>query len=151
MRPRLRKKGKLTKSEQMARVRNKNTKPETLLRKALWAQGLRYRLRPKLPGTPDLVFVIPKVAVFVDGCFWHGCPTHYTQPVKNAEFWSKKLEVNLTRDRRADEELEVLGWTVVRVWGHELKENPQAAAMRVGNIVRAVTHRRERSEVTPST
>src|ERR1043166_2278956 len=104
MRPRLRKKGKLTKSEQMARVRNKNTAPETMLRKALWSHGLRYRLRPKLPGTPDLAFPGAKVAVFVDGCFWHGCQVHYTKPVRNAEFWNKKLEVNLARDRRADEE-----------------------------------------------
>ena len=82
MRPRKRKKRKLTKSEQMARVRSKDTEPEMVLRKALWKSGLRYRLRPGLPGTPDLAFVGRKVAIFVDGCFWHGCPEHYTCPVR---------------------------------------------------------------------
>jgi DNA mismatch endonuclease (patch repair protein) len=119
----------------MARVRNKNTKPETILRKALWSQGLRYRLRPRLPGTPDLAFIRFKVAVFVDGCFWHGCPSHYTKPIKNADFWSKKLQENTTRDRRVDEELRSLGWTVIRVWGHEVKEDPLAAATRIGKTV----------------
>lgn len=127
----------------MARVRNKNTAPETLLRKALWSQGLRYRLRPKLPGTPDLAFPGAKVAVFVDGCFWHGCPAHYTKPVRNAEFWDKKLQVNLARDRRADDELKALGWTVVRVWGHELKEDPWVAAARVGDVIRTLTAGRQ--------
>lgn len=136
MSPRRRKRGKLTKSEQMARVRSKNTNLESLMRKALWSQGLRYRLRPKLPGTPDLAFVRQKVAVFVDGCFWHGCPLHYTKPVNNANFWVKKLEINLSRDRRADQELTLLGWMVIRVWGHELKDNPEAAAARVAQCVR---------------
>ncbi|MBF0176970.1 MAG: very short patch repair endonuclease [Magnetococcales bacterium] len=82
-----------------------------------------YRVRPDLPGTPDFAFIKGKVVVFVDGCFWHGCPIHYTAPVRNAEFWQKKLACNLERDRRVDEELAKMGWRVVRVWEHEVKED----------------------------
>ncbi len=110
----------LTKSEQMARVRSKDTEPEQALRRALWAAGLRYRLRLKLPGTPDIVFPRAKVAVFIDGCFWHGCPVHYTRPATNSAFWSRKLGVNQERDRRVDRDLAEMGWTAVRVWEHEV-------------------------------
>ena len=136
MRPRLKKRGKLNKSEQMARVRSKDTDLETMLRRALWAQGFRYRIRLRLPGTPDLAFVKQKVAVFIDGCFWHGCPQHYTKPVKNAEFWSTKLARNLSRDRRVDEELTELGWTVVRIWGHEISDDLAATAAGIADILK---------------
>lgn len=140
-RPRLYKGRKLTKSEQMARVRNKNTEPETALRRALWQIGLRFRVRSNLPGTPDLVFVGAKIAVFVDGCFWHGCPIHYTEPIKNAEFWRSKLLRNLERDRRVNEELERLGWLVVRIWEHELTQGMNLA---VQNLRKVVLERRDR-------
>lgn len=123
MRPRKLKSRSLTKSEQMARVRSKDTAPELTLRQALWQHGLRYRLRPRLPGTPDLCFVSSRVAVFVDGCFWHGCPQHYSAPVRNAAFWSRKVERNLERDRRTQAALEADGWTVLRVWEHEVKSD----------------------------
>lgn len=123
LRSRKRKARKLTKSEQMARVRSKDTTPEVLLRKALWAQGHRYRLRIKLPGTPDLGFSRARLAIFVDGCFWHGCPEHYCAPVQNAEFWAAKVARNVARDRRVDESLAQLGWRVIRVWEHELAQD----------------------------
>ena len=110
----------LTRSEQMARIRSCDTRPELLLRKTLWNLGFRYRLRLVLPGRPDLAFVKEKVAVFVDGCFWHGCPKHYKAPTRNEEFWQQKLKRNTCRDRSVDAELETRGWKVVRLWEHEV-------------------------------
>ncbi len=107
----------------MSRVKSKNTKPEIRLRKALWAVGLRYRLRYKLPGKPDLVFVSAKLAVFVDGCFWHGCPEHATQPKTNERFWATKLGENVERDQRVNWQLRGMGWTVLRLWQHEIEGN----------------------------
>ncbi|MEK6251657.1 MAG: very short patch repair endonuclease [Actinomycetota bacterium] len=109
----------LSKSEQMARVRSSNTKPELTLRRELWRRGLRYRLGVRLPGRPDICFIGRRVAVFVDGCFWHGCPDHYTAPRQNWEFWQAKLERNMERDRRVDRELQDAGWSVLRLWEHQ--------------------------------
>jgi DNA mismatch endonuclease (patch repair protein) len=101
-----------------------DTKPELALRSALYRRGLRFRkdLRIKL-GTfatrPDIVFTKRKVAVFVDGCFWHSCPDHGTRPKSNTSYWLHKLEANVARDRRNDAALEEAGWTVVRIWEHE--------------------------------
>ncbi|MEW6637207.1 MAG: very short patch repair endonuclease [Actinomycetota bacterium] len=111
----------LSRSEHMGRVKGKNTSPERLLRSALWEAGLRYRLNYKVPmGRPDIVFPGPKVAVSVDGCFWHGCPAHYSRPRSREEFWSEKLAANVERDSRLTIGLETLGWIVVRVWEHEV-------------------------------
>lgn len=104
--------------------RRVDTKPERLLRSALHRQGLRFRkdLRLDLPGgrvRPDIVFTRAKVAIFVDGCFWHACPTHGTRPANNAAFWSTKLDGNVQRDRHQDRVLRDAGWRVVRVWEHE--------------------------------
>ena len=120
----------LTRSEVMARVRGKNTSPEIAVRKALWAAGLRYRLHRKLPGTPDLAFVGVRVAVFVDGCFWHGCPQHYSSPSTRPEFWAAKLRRNVLRDQRVDAELADQRWTALRFWEHDIKQ--------VGEIVRRI-------------
>lgn len=122
---------RLTKSEQMSRVRNKDTRPEMLLRTALWRAGFRYRLRVKLPGSPDFVFLGAKVAVFVDGCFWHGCPLHYTSPVKNNIFWNAKLLRNIARDRAVEISLRDIGWTVVRIWEHEIDSDLDVAVDKV--------------------
>ncbi len=111
----------LTKSQQMALVRARNTSPERRLRSALWQAGLRYRLHAHTPaGRPDLVFAGPKVAVFIDGCFWHGCPEHYSRPRTRPEFWADKLRLNVARDRKQTLELEQRGWIVVRVWEHDV-------------------------------
>lgn len=120
-------KRKLTKSEQMARVRRTETAPELALRRALWRRGLRYRLHPALPGTPDLAFMSARVAVFVDGCFWHGCPEHYTAPKANADFWSAKIEANRSRDARVDAQLIELGWRSVRLWEHVVMADVEGA------------------------
>jgi DNA mismatch endonuclease (patch repair protein) len=122
----------LSRSAQMSRIRATNTKPELALRKRLWAVGFRYVLHvSKLPGRPDLVFRSRRVAVFVDGCFWHGCPDHYVRPRSRTDFWCRKLEANFLRDRRQTTQLELMGWRVHRIWEHELIEGPEAAVERL--------------------
>ena len=107
----------------MVATRQRNTTSELVLRRALHAAGLRYRLhRSVLPGLrrhADLVFGPRRVAVFVDGCFWHGCPIHATYPKANESWWRDKLETNQRRDRDTDRRLADAGWLVVRVWEHE--------------------------------
>lgn len=120
-RKKIRKLYPLTKSEQMARVRGADTGPEMVLLRALWRAGLRYRVRPSVPGRPDLAFVGCKIAVFVDGCFWHGCQDHYKPPVTKASFWSEKIARNRQRDREVENALGALGWTVLRYWEHEVE------------------------------
>ena len=115
----------------MSRIRNKDTGPELVLRQALWRRGLRYRLHSKLPGKPDIVFKGRQVAVFVDGCFWHGCPLHGVKPKQNDAFWSDKLTKNRMRDEKVNSDLQALGWTVVRVWEHEIRDDVETAANRV--------------------
>lgn len=96
------------------------------LRRALHARGLRFRLhRRDLPGQPDLVLPKLRLAVFVDGCFWHACPEHGVRPQANSGWWAAKLEANVARDRRNDIQLRELGWEALRVWEHE---DPEAVA-----------------------
>lgn len=123
----------------MARVRSRNTTPEVALRKELWALGRRYQLHAPIAGRPDIVFARARVAVFVDGCFWHGCPKHYTAPAANAEFWRAKLERNVARDRRVDRELAGHGWLVLRLWEHEIETSLPTA---VDRVTRALDFRR---------
>ncbi|MFJ3789774.1 DUF559 domain-containing protein [Kitasatospora sp. NPDC090091] len=89
--------------------------------------GLRYRVNTKVPGMPrrtvDILFLGPRVAVFLDGCFWHGCPDHATSPKANADWWRTKLDKNLARDLETTEHLTGTGWTVLRFWEHELPED----------------------------
>ncbi|GAA1937527.1 very short patch repair endonuclease [Nocardioides hwasunensis] len=103
--------------------RSRDTGPEMALRRALHAQGLRYRLNarplPQIRRTADIVFRSKRVAVFVDGCFWHGCPEHYRAPKANAQYWSAKVNRNVARDIQVDEILRDAGWVSVRVWEHE--------------------------------
>lgn len=108
-----------------------------MLRRALWHQGLRYRLTPKLPGTPDLCFVSERIAIFVDGCFWHGCPQHYSPPAHNAEFWAYKIARNIARDKKADAALDADGWAVVRIWEHELESDLAAVVARIKVLLKA--------------
>lgn len=110
----------------MSSQRTADTQPEVALRSALHRRGVRFRVhRRDLPGRPDIVLVRTRIAVFVDGCFWHQCPDHFIAPKANAEWWANKMEANTTRDRRNDERLRLLGWEPVHVWEHE---DPEAAA-----------------------
>lgn len=96
---------------------------EKALRSALFRKGYRFCVHRAVPGdrrrTIDFAFVAAKVAVFVDGCFWHGCPTHGTWPSRNADFWREKIETNRRRDRDTDARLQAAGWRSVRIWEHD--------------------------------
>jgi DNA mismatch endonuclease (patch repair protein) len=118
--------------------RPRDTRPELALRKAMHRLGLRYRVSARpLPGarrTADVVFTRAKVAVFLDGCFWHGCLEHHTVAVTNAAYWAEKVRLNRQRDIETDEILSSSGWQVIRVWEHE---DAAAAAERIATAVRA--------------
>lgn len=122
----------------MSRQRSRDTDPERALRSSLHRRGLRYRLhRRPVPGLrrqADIVFGPARVAVFVDGCFWHCCPDHATSPKANGAWWATKLAANVARDRDTDERLAAAGWTVLRVWEHE---DPTEAAARIAELVRS--------------
>jgi DNA mismatch endonuclease (patch repair protein) len=120
----------------MQRQRRRDTGPELVLRSELWRRGYRFRVDFAILGPRrrvDIAFTKAKVAVFVDGCFWHSCPAHGSIPKSNTEWWVKKLAANAERDRRADYELTMAGWSVVRVWEHE---PIGVAADRVEKLVR---------------
>ena len=108
-------------SEIMKRVKSSNTSVEIRLRKELWRNGLRgWRISPKgVPGKPDLVFREKKVAIFVDGCFWHGCPMCNRSPKSNT-YWDNKISRNMVRDKKYGEFLTSDGWLVIRLWEHEV-------------------------------
>lgn len=115
-------------SKSMKSNRRSGTKPELLL-----ARLLRMKItHSRLPGSPDFVYRRAKLAVFVHGCFWHRCPVHgKTLPKTHAAFWRRKFERNVERDRLNREELEAIGWRVLVVWEHELREDPRRCARRV--------------------
>lgn len=121
----------------MERQGRRDTKPELALRRELWRRGLRYRVDVAPIGglrrRADLVFIRSQVAVYVDGCFWHSCPTHATVPKANRDWWVAKLATNVERDRDTDARLAEAGWAAVRMWEHE---DVTEAADRVEAVVR---------------
>jgi DNA mismatch endonuclease (patch repair protein) len=121
----------------MARVRNRDTDPEIALRRALWAAGMRgWRCHPRgVPGRPDLAWVGRRVAVFVDGAFWHGHPRHYWG--QSGEFWDNKIARNRARDERVNTELSEAGWTVLRIWDFEVRKDVSGCVERVRTAVAA--------------
>lgn len=121
-------------TRQMKRMPRKDSGPEIRLRRSLHRRGLRFRVQAALPGRPDIVFPRAKIAVFVDGCFWHQCPEHSTLPNNNREWWTIKLARNVERDREKDDALRELGWEPIHVWEHE---DPEIAAAEIENMWRA--------------
>jgi DNA mismatch endonuclease, patch repair protein len=125
-------------SERMSRLGRRDTAPELALRSELHRRGLRFRVDqrivPAVRTRPDVAFPRAKVAVFVDGCFWHACPEHQTWPAANRTWWRQKLEENVRRDQRTNDALAAEGWLVIRVWEHE---PPAQAAERVEHAVRS--------------
>ena len=115
----------MTRSENMARVKSKNTEPEIYFRKLLWHKGFRYRMNyKKLPGSPDIYLSKYKTAIFINGCFWHmhkNCK-YSSVPKNNHDFWKEKLEGNIKRDKRNYRKLEDMGIRVIVVWGCEIKK-----------------------------
>jgi DNA mismatch endonuclease (patch repair protein) len=120
----------------MARIRSKDTKPELALRRALWAAGVRgWRCHPKtVPGKPDIAFTRARVAVFVDGRFWHGHPDYFT-PGKSGEYWDKKIARTQERDRLANAALRAAGWRVLRFWDFEVERELFGCVERVATEV----------------
>ncbi len=110
---------KKKRSEIMSAIRGRDTGPELTARRML--AGNHFRYQPKgIPGNPDFAHRGKMVVIFIDGCFWHGCPLHYREPKSNTGFWRAKIGRNMERDRESTERLEAAGWIVVRIWEHEL-------------------------------
>lgn len=126
----------------MSTQRRRDTAPEQQVRKCLHARGVRFRtdvkLEPTLRTRADIAWRGLKFAVFIDGCFWHGCPEHATRPTANAEWWAKKLDANAARDRRTDSALTSRGWTVRRYWEHE---PPDGVANDIERVLTRLRHR----------
>ena len=112
-------------SKIMSSIRSKNTVPELTIRKILWKRGARYRIHDKTVfGTPDISNKARKIAVFLDGCFWHGCERCFTMPKTNPEFWKKKMSANQNRRKIVNGKLKASGWTVMQFWEHDIRKNP---------------------------
>jgi DNA mismatch endonuclease (patch repair protein) len=125
-------------SEVMSRIRGfGNRQTELALLVLLRTAKLSgWRRHIPVPGKPDFAFPKQKVAVFVDGCFWHGCPKCYIRPKTNRKFWDKKREDNLARDKRVNRQLRSQGWTVIRIWQHSLQKSPQTCLNRIRRALR---------------
>jgi len=120
----------------MSRIRGKNTAPEIKLRKMLFAAGVRgYRIHYALLGKPDIVFVKKKIAIFIDGCFWHKCPVCFQEPETRKDFWMKKIQSNIDRDKKVNEQLKIDGWTVIRIWEHEIKREPYPVVQKIMDVL----------------
>lgn len=126
-------------SQMMAGIKGKNTKPEIAIRKALFALGLRYRIHDKrLPGKPDLVFPGRKAVIFIEGCFWHKHDCHlFKMPSSRQDFWQAKIEGNRQRDVRVRSELQALGWRHLTVWECALKGKTRLPFPAVVDRIRA--------------
>ena len=126
--------------------RSRDTSPELAVRRLLHAAGLRYRvnIRPlkSLRRTADVVFTRRKIAVFIDGCFWHGCPDHYVIPKTNVHYWSPKIETNLARDADTSAQLREAGWTVLRFWEHQAAADVAALVIAAVGDSAATPHER---------
>jgi len=115
--------------------RSIDTKPEMLVRMGLYKLGLRYRVHYRLEGKPDIVFTKKRLAIFIDGCYWHGCPKCYKEPKTNTEYWSKKIARNKQRALTVNKMLRTQGWDVLRIWEHEVLANTGNVVKRISNKV----------------
>ena len=129
----------MTRSENMSRVKGKDTKPEVYLRKLLWHEGFRYRINYKdLPGSPDIYLPKYKTAIFINGCFWHmheGCKLT-SVPKTNYDFWKEKLEGNVERGKQSYKDLKDMGINVIVVWGCEIKEMLKSVITKEDRLLR---------------
>lgn len=127
----------------MSSIKSKNTRPELLLRKALWRKNMRYRVNyKKLPGKPDIVFTKPKVAIFCDGDFWHGhnwairgMNSLDEELAGYSEFWRNKILRNIERDSETNKRLSAMGWTVVRIWESDIKKDVDECVKKIENVI----------------
>ena len=114
----------------MSRIRGSNTKPELMIKRSTDGRKLRYQPRG-IRGSPDFANKRRKIAVFVDGCFWHKCPKCYRPPKSNKKYWKAKIERNTKRDKDVNRKMRDEGWTVLRFWEHQVNENPAQVAKRI--------------------
>src|SRR5206468_11107934 len=126
-------------SEVMSKIKGKDTIPERKLRAALEKIGQRIETHPQLPGRPDIIISRSMVAIFVHGCFWHGCPAHYRVPKSRRAYWSGKLARNVARDHKVAKALRKTGWTVVTVWECQVRSDSEAVASAVVRVVKRVS------------
>jgi len=120
----------------MSKIHGENTGPEIKIRKMLFARDIRgYRIHFNIPGKPDLVFTKKKIAIFIDGCFWHKCPVCFQEPETRKEFWMKKIQSNVDRDKKVNAQLTDEGWTILRFWEHDVRKNPDAIVKRIAEII----------------
>lgn len=115
----------------MSQIKSKNTKPEIAVRKLIWKKGYRYRIGHGLIGKPDMVSPFYGIVVFIDGCFWHGCPKHCRMPSSNVKYWKQKIFGNKKRDSRINRQLKKEGWKVIRIWEHDIKKNSEKVVIRI--------------------
>ncbi len=120
----------------MSHIRAKNTMPEVKLRKVLSAAGIRgHRIHFNLLGKPDIVFTKKKIAIFIDGCFWHKCPICFQEPETRKEFWMKKIQSNIDRDKKVNKQLKDDGWKVMRFWEHDVRKNPDKVVKKISAMI----------------
>ena len=127
---------KEVRSKIMSSIRSKNTQPEIVIRKLIWSKGKRYRIHDRtVYGTPDISNRRKKLAVFIDGCFWHGCKKCCTVPQTNTSFWKKKISNNRKRREKVASKLKFDGWKMMEFWEHEVKEYPSQVAYKISRLL----------------
>jgi DNA mismatch endonuclease (patch repair protein) len=128
---------KAKRSEVMSRIRGRgNKETELVLAQLFRAHGIiGWRRHQSRFGKPDFIFRQERIAIFVDGCFWHGCPKHSNMPLNNRMFWEKKLTANKRRDRLVTKTLRQQGWLVLRIWEHDLSRNPMACIRKIKSLL----------------
>lgn len=122
---------KEVRSRMMSNIRGKWTVPEKKLHGHLKSRKIRHAMHPKMPGSPDAILKEIRLAIFVDGCFFHKCPNCYTEPASNREYWLPKIKANVERDKRDTKSLEESGWKVIRFWEHEIKKDIESCIERI--------------------
>ena len=123
-------------SKVMSSIRSKNTKPELAVRKIIWSKGKRYRVHDRTVfGTPDISHKGKKLAVFIDGCFWHGCKKCCNVPQTNTTFWRHKISANRKRREKVVSKLKLDGWKMMAFWEHEVKANPDQVAHKISGLL----------------
>lgn len=115
---------KKQRSKTMSRIRSIWTSKEKMLHNLLKSLKIKHKMHPQIVGNPD-VLIYPKTLLFIDGCFWHGCPKHYKKPKSNVEYWEKKIRLNVNRDLKSRDLLKKRGWKVKRIWEHEIKKDTE--------------------------
>ncbi|MDD4878210.1 MAG: very short patch repair endonuclease [Candidatus Nanoarchaeia archaeon] len=118
-------------SQIMSQIKSKNTSLELDFRRRLWKEGLRYKTHYAIEGKPDIAFVSRRIAIFIDSCFWHNCPSHFRKPSSNKQYWDKKIKRNALRDKNVTRILTREGWQVLRFWEHDIIKKQEACIKKV--------------------